>query len=417
MIYSSEHEILNNEGLEENNGKLFIKDKDFFLKTNIKNLVDTIILSESPHLKKVCHYVIYNTAIQLGIFPSSIQGLYTAIGKGRLDGFTIPAMNIRTLTYDLSRAVFKVAKKNNSSAFIFEIAKSEIKYTFQCPAEYSSLIMLAAIKEGYTGPIFIQADHFNIDPKKYTLNKDIEIAALKKIIKKAIESSFYNIDIDSSALVDISKTSIDDQQKDNYEICALFTKFIRNIQPKGIEISIGGEIGEVGLKNTTPEELKAFMKGYLKKIKNVKGISKISIQTGTSHGGVVLPDGSIAKVNIDFDTLTELSEIARKDYAIAGAVQHGASTLPNEAFHRFPENKCLEIHLATQFQNMVYDYLPLSLKEKIYTWLHRNCEEERQSDWTEDQFIYKTRKKALGFFKKDIFSISTELKEKILFSF
>ncbi len=413
MIYSSENEILNNEGLEENNGELFIKDKDFFLKTNVKKLVDTIIFAESSHLKKLCHYVTYNAAIQLGVFPSSIQSLYTAVGKGLVNGFTIPAINIRTLTYDLARAVFKAAKKNNSSAFIFEIAKSEMGYTFQHPAEYSSAIMLAAMKEGYTGPIFIQGDHFNIDQKKYLLNKDAEIDTLKKIIKDAIKSSFYNIDIDSSALVDISKTSLDEQQKDNYKVCAFLTKFIRDIQPEGIEVSIGGEIGEVGLKNTSPDELKTFMEGYLKALNGINGISKISVQTGTSHGGVVLPDGSIAKVNIDFDTLSELSRIARNDYALAGAVQHGASTLPNEAFHRFPENKCIEIHLATQFQNMVYNYLPLSLKEKIYAWLHRNCEKERNPDWTEDQFIYKTRKKALGFFKKDIFSISTELKEKI----
>ncbi len=416
MIYSLESDILNNDGLQENNGKLFIKNKEIFLKINVKNLVDTIILGNSSHLKKICHYVTYNTAIQLEVIPSSIQGLYDAIGKGLVNDFTIPAINIRTLTYNLTRAVFKAAKKNNSSTFIFEIAKSEIGYTFQHPAEYSSIIMLAAMKEEYTGPIFIQGDHFQINLKNYLLNKKTEIDILKKNIKDAIESLFYNIDIDSSTLVDITKSSLDEQQKDNYEVCSLLTKFIRDLQPEGIEISIGGEIGEVGLKNSTPQELKFFMEGYLNGIGNIKGISKISIQTGTSHGGVVLPDGSIAKVHIDFNTLNKLSEIARKNYNMAGAVQHGASTLPNEAFHRFPENKCVEIHLATQFQNMVYDYLPLSLKEKIYSWLHKNYEIERKPDWTEDQFIYKTRKKALGFFKKDIYSISTELKEKISFA-
>ena len=64
------------------------------------------------------------------------------------------------------------------------------------------------------------------------------------------------------------------------------------------------------------------------------GLSKISVQSGTSHGGVVLADGSIADVKLDLETLRELSEIARKEYGLSGAVQHGASTLPDDAFRQ-----------------------------------------------------------------------------------
>ena len=87
----------------------------------------------------------------------------------------------------------------------------------------------------------------------------------------------------------------------------------------------------------------------------MKGISKISVQTGTTHGGVPLADGSVAKVKLDFETLEKLSAAARADYGLAGAVQHGASTLPDEAFDRFPATGTAEIHLATGFQNIVYD--------------------------------------------------------------
>ena len=37
---------------------------------------------------------------------------------------------------------------------------------------------------------------------------------------------------------------------------------IRDLEPAGITISVGGEIGEVGGKNSTVEELRAFMDGY-----------------------------------------------------------------------------------------------------------------------------------------------------------
>jgi len=165
-------------------------------------------------------------------------------------------------------------------------------------------------------------------------------------------------------------------------------------------VSVGGEIGEVGGKNSTPEELQAYMDGYKKEIGSLKGISKISIQTGTSHGGVVLPDGTIAKVSIDFDTLTKLSEIGRKNYGMAGAVQHGASTLPSEAFHRFPEVGCAEIHLATQFQNMAYDYMPIPLKEKFMLGYTKNALEKKSQIGLMINLFIKLEKKLLDLLKK-----------------
>jgi fructose/tagatose bisphosphate aldolase len=269
------------------------------------------------------------------------------------------------------------------------------------------------MKEGHQGPVFFQGDHFQIKAANFLKDKKSEIKPLEDLIAEAIDSSFYNIDIDSSTLVDLNKPTIEEQQRLNFELCAHFTKIIRKLQPEGIEISVGGEIGEVGGKNSTPEELHAFMKCYLAEMTGQHGISKMSIQTGTSHGGVVLPDGSIAKVNIDFDALKNLSEIGRKEYGIAGCVQHGASTLPNEAFHHFPEVRCAEIHLATQFQNIVYDYMPLPLKEEIYGWIHEQCASEKKENQTDDQFVYKTRKKALGPFKKKIHSLPRDARAKI----
>lgn len=413
MIYKNEKEILNNNVIVEKNGQIVVTDPKLFRDKIIEKLLSTMILSDSAHLKRICYWVTHSAALSLGVVPSSIQGLYEARGRGDISGFTVPAMNLRTLTYDLSRAVFRAAKKINAGAFIFEIAKSEIGYTDQRPVEYTSVILLAAMKENYNGPVFIQGDHFQVKASNYLKDKEKEVSQLKDLIKEAVEANFYNIDIDSSTLVDLSKETIDDQQKLNCEVCAFFTKFIREIQPNGMDISVGGEIGEVGGKNSTPEEFTAFMKGYKERIGNIKGISKMSIQTGTTHGGVVLPDGSIAKVNIDFDTLKKLSGIGRRDYAIAGCVQHGASTLPNEAFNNFSKIECAEIHLATQFQNIVYDYLPLPLKEKIYDWIHNNCADEKKPNHTNDQFIYSARKKALGPFKKEIFSLSRDTKNKI----
>ena len=130
---------------------------------------------------------------------------------------------------------------------------------------------------------------------------------------------------------------------------------------------------------------------------------------------------------MDFDTLKTLSKIAREEYGLAGAVQHGASTLPQEAFHKFAECETAEVHLATEFQNMIYEskYFPQELKTKIYEWLKVNAASEKKEGETEEQFIYKTRKKALGPFKKEIMgmpcavrdAMAKEVEEKFDFLF
>lgn len=384
---------------------------------DMDNLILDLTLTENSEDKKTISKKIFDIAYKNGIYPSSINEFYRARGRGEFPGnFTVPAINLRVLTYDLAKAIFRVAKKNNAGAFIFEIAKSEMAYTSQPAIEYSAACLAAAVKEGWTGPVFIQGDHFQISAKNYRQDPEKEIESIKALILHALEAGFYNIDIDSSTVVDLSKTDIKKQQKLNYEICAQLTNFIRRNQPRGVEVSVGGEIGEVGSKNSTPEDLRAFMGGYLERLRKGRcPISKISIQTGTSHGGVVLPDGTIAKVKLDFDTLKNLSEIARKEYSLAGAVQHGASTLPADAFGKFPEVGTAEVHLATEFQNMVYEStrFPKELKAKIYEWIKTTQGSERKAEQTEEQFIYSTRKKALGPFKKDIMGLPASVRDAI----
>ncbi len=346
-----------------------------------------------------------------GIFPASIQRLYEAASKGLYQGITVPAINIRGITYLVARAVFRAAQKNRVGAFIFEIARSEMGYTRQRPAEYVACILAAAIKEGFRGPVFIQGDHFQVRRGKYRADPEAELGEIRELIGEAISAGFLNIDIDASTLVDVDKPSVAEQQAENCRVTAEMTRFIRGLEPEGVTISVGGEIGEIGKGNSTVADLRAFMTGYLSRLgPDVKGISKISVQTGTSHGGVVLPDGSIANVQLDFKTLEELSRVAREEYGLGGAVQHGASTLPDEAFDIFPKVGTLEVHLATGFQNIIYEspHFPRELLEEINHHLLTSYRNERRPGETDEQFLYKTRKKAFGDFKKEMWSIPEE---------
>jgi fructose/tagatose bisphosphate aldolase len=298
--------------------------------------------------------------------------------------------------------------KDKVGAFIFEIARSEISYTAQKPGEYAACVLAAAIREGYKGPVFIQGDHFQVSLAKYRENPDSELNNIKELVRDSINAGFFNIDIDASTLVDMSKSSLEEQQEKNSAVTAEMTRFIRSIEPKGVTVSVGGEIGEIGKGNSTVTDLRAFIDGYRRHLgKEMEGISKISVQTGTTHGGVVLPDGSVAQVSIDFNTLKELSKVAREEYGLGGAVQHGASTLPDEAFDMFPQVDTVEVHLATGFQNILFDSprFPPELLAAINRHLDTKYPQERKTGETEEQFIYKTRKRAFGDFKKELWHL------------
>ena len=350
-------------------------------------------------------------ASSLGIYPASIQSLYEAAGKGLYRNTTVPAMNLRGMTYKVARAVLRAALKNKVGAFTFEIARSEIGYTKQSPGEYTACVLAAAIKEGFKGPVFIQGDHYQVNAGKYVTEPGKELKAIEALIRESVDAGFLNIDIDASTVVDLKQQTLDKQQEKNSLITADMTKFIRQMEPKGVSVSVGGEIGEVGGRNSTVEDLRAFMTGYRKLLgSGVKGVSKISVQTGTTHGGVVLPDGSLAKVELDFKVLEELSKAAREEYGMAGAVQHGASTLPEEAFSLFPKVGTAEVHLATGFQNIIYDspYFPKDLLDDISGHLVNNYSHEAKKGETREQFLYKTRKRAFGDFKREIWSLPEE---------
>jgi len=421
MIYQNEDQLRKGcqSILDFGGNDILILDKAGFREKLIDDLVYTAVFSPDPALQEAASYLIRRAAPGLGIIPASIQSLYEAMGRKEATGFTVPAINIRGITYHVAQAVFRAAINGKVGPIIFEIARSEIGYTRQRPQEYTCAVLAAAVKSGWKGPVFLQGDHFQINAKKFATDAKKETEAVKDLIREAIQAGFYNIDIDTSTQVDLSQTAIKDQQRSNFALAAELTALIRDLEPKGITVSVGGEIGEVGGKNSTVEELQVFMDGYLEELKkhgrDHKGISKISVQTGTTHGGVPLADGTVAKVKIDFDVLAKLSETAREQYGLSGAVQHGASTLPDEAFDRFPATGTAEIHLATGFQNIIYDSkgFPAPLRAKIYDHLKAELSGEWKEKDTEEQFIYKTRKKGFGPFKLELWSLPADVMDEI----
>ena len=397
--------------------RLVIDDEIGFRGAGIRDLAWTAAFTTDEATTAAAQWLVWEASQVLGAHSASIQDLYAARGRGEVHGFTVPAINIRAQTFDMARTVFEAAEQSDVGTVILELARSEQTYTYQRPIDYVTAVLAGAIAANWRAPVFIQGDHYQFNTKKYAADPEAMTEEIRRACRLAVEAGYRNIDIDSSTLVDLSKPTIDEQQRENYVRAAELTALIRTLETDGVTISVGGEIGEVGHKNSTVEELEAYLGGYRRELDartpGAHGISKVSVQTGTSHGGVPLPDGGVAEVKLDFEVLRELGEVARA-HGLAGAVQHGASTLPDELFHRFPAIETAEIHLATGFQNAIYEHpaFPKGLQEQIESWCFSNALDERKEGQTDQQFVYTTRKKAIGPFKRELWDLET--KDEIL---
>ncbi len=398
--------------------RLRIDNERAFRTEAIRNVAWTAAFSEDPATAEAAQWIVWEAAQALGARSASIHELYMARARGEVSGFTVPAINIRAQTFDMARVAYETAIKLDAAAVILELARSEQTYTFQRPIDYSTAVLAGAIAAGWRGPVFLQGDHYQFNAKKYGTDPEAMTEEIRRACRLAIDAGYRNIDIDASTLVDLSLDVEESQQRTNYERTAELVALIRSLEPDGVTVSVGGEIGEVGKVNSTEAELRAYLDGLRRELASqapdLPGISKVSVQTGTSHGGMVMPDGTVGTVAVDFAVHERLGEIARREYGLAGTVQHGASTLPDELFHTFRDVETAEIHLATGFQNLLYEHpaFPKALHEQVQAWCFANALDERKDDQTDQQFVYTTRKKALGPLKRELWDLET--KDEIL---
>jgi len=439
-----------------------LSEEEIEIKNEIKlrdELIDELVLeatfNQDKDVMELCRQLIKNIAIKKGIVLSSVYEHYTRKASDKRK-FTVPAINVRGMAYNTARAIFQAVKKDKVSALILEIAKSEIKYTEQRPREFTTSILAAAIKEDYQGILFLQGDHFQINSDKYKLNPTEERESIKKLIREAVEAGFYQIDLDMSTLVDWSKEDYQAQQINNYKETASLTAYVRDLEKElkldklGIVINLGGEIGEIGKgikgRNSTVEDLRTFMKGYLEELDSlskekgyeIKGITKIAVQSGTQHGGIRDEKGTLIKgVKVSFNTLAELGKAAREEYGLAGVVQHGASTLDPRCFVLFAgypspkgfeisedllsdknikilsENPAAEVHLATAYQDTILDHpaFPKDLAQEIKKWVLDNFPPKEGEDW--EKAYINNRKNAWGPFKYKLWNLPPDVQEDL----
>ena len=185
------------------NGGVRVKDAAALRGDTIDRLAHTAVFGQGE-VRDAARWLIWEVGWEVGVKSASIDSLYQASSREEYSGSTVAAINVRAMAYDFARAIVASAKRRNVGSFIFELARSEMGYTDQSCDEFATVMMAAAIKEGHTGPIFIQGDHYQADAKKYATDPESVIDGLKKLIREAIAAGYGNIDIDTSTLVDLS---------------------------------------------------------------------------------------------------------------------------------------------------------------------------------------------------------------------
>ncbi len=404
-----------------------IEDSSVVSVTNEAKLQDEVIytlsfnasVNENEDVKQSAIAWINAIAQARGIQPWTNNDFYDEKQSGTHEFFTVPAVNARMVAFHKVRAAVRAADALGLPHIIFELAVSEVGYTGQQKDEYAALVKAAYVSLGITNrKIYIQADHYQLDPKKYAANKDEEVKRLQGLIEKALENGVYNIDIDTSKFETADESKSDrENQSENARLTAELFHFIRQYEKDHdlpCVVSIGGEVGEVGGENTQYPQVNAYLEMVKERATELgsgdaKGLSKISINVGSAHGGVLGPDGK------PLDTVP-LNFVAHHDLYMKGAdpmspgahvlpVQHGASTLPKKYFSLFPAMHTAEIHLATGFQNIVWDVLEKedeALHEKMKNMVHEKFAEKIKGHKTEAIGFIKERKRVTEFFKREL---------------
>jgi fructose-bisphosphate aldolase, class II len=291
-----------------------------------------------------------------------------------------------------------MAAKEMDAAVIFEIAKSEVKYTGQPPKVFVDNILKCAKDVGFNQPYVIHGDHIGV---KSPDAKDVESAA--DLIKAEIAAGFTSFAIDASHNFKLDAPTVREQLKDNIEI----TTKLCGLIPKDASLEV--EVGEVGRTDpktgekaiTTVEEAATYIKAI-----NENGYKPdlLATNNGTSHGNIYDKAGNPIPKSINVERTGEIAN-AIKPYGVKVA-QHGITGTPLEYMPRLIEAGIAKGNVGTNWQNIAVASMPSGLVKRMEEWTLK-CEESakmrtKKPTVKDSELIGKNIKNSIVIFKPEI---------------
>ena len=352
----------------------------------IRDLAWTAAFATDEATIAAAQWLVWEAGRALGAHSASIQELYVARARGEVHGFTVPAINLRAQTFDMARTVYEAAAAADVGAVILELARSEQTYTFQRPIDYATAVLAGAIAAGWRGPglhpgrpLPVQREEVRSRPRgddrgdpaglpprhrgRLSQHRHRQLDPGRPVEAEPSTSSSTRTTVraaELTALIRIARDRRRDGQRRR-----------RDRRGRQAELERGGAASP-----TSTATAASSTRGRRARSGSPRSASRPARRMAASR----CPDGSVAEVKLDFEVLRGSASVAR-EYGLAGAVQHGASTLPDELFHRFPAVETAEIHLATGFQNALYEHpaFPAELHREIEAWCYANAARRAQA--------------------------------------
>ena len=363
-------------------------------------------------------WIVWEASQELGVRSASIQELYLARARGEVGGFTVPAINLRAQTFDMARTIYETAAAADVGTVILELARSEQTYTFQRPVEYVTSVLAGAIAAGWTGPVFIQGDHYQFNAAKYAADPEKMTEEIRGACRQAIEVGYRNIDIDSSTLVDLSRPTVDDQQRTNYERAAELTALIRELEPAGRddqrrrrdrrgrqeELDRGGA---AGLSRRLPARARRPAAGRARHQQGQRPDRARATAACRSPTGRSRPSSSTSRSSAGSARWPGATAWPAASSTARAPCPTSCSTTsrpwrPPRSTSRPASRTCSSSTRPSR---------PSSTRA-IHDWCFANALDERKADQTDEQFVYTSRKKSIGPFKRQLWDLAT--KDEIL---
>ncbi|HEX3157182.1 MAG TPA: aldolase [Gemmatimonadaceae bacterium] len=388
--------------------RVTVRDADALESPRLDALVRSAVFGEMA-VRERARWLLWELARAAGVRVASMHELGAARARGEVGGFAVPAVSLRGPAYVGARAVFRVARRLDAGAFALTIARAEIAHADQRPAEYVSVVLGAALREGYRGPVFLQADHFRVNPVTYAADPEGEVAALKQLAREAVEAGCWNVDLDTSALARRDVTAPASRQQPNAEVTADVLAYLREHEPRGATICVGAELGTLDVRrHDAAAELRAFLTGVQqglgrRKGDGVAGLSKVGVRTAAMAGRT--PLGGEAVGRPEAWALAALSRLARMEYGLAGTVHYASAGLPAGALAEFARADVAQVHLGARFQQLLLDALPGELSAAMEAWAIEHAPGLRQPGESMADAVERARWKALGPFKRAIWEL------------
>jgi len=346
----------------------------------IDALIQTALFAESEEVKSFTRWLIRETGKQIGNFPASLHPLYQTLADDSENvshQYVIPSIDISGMTYEMARAVYRARQRTDTGPVIFELNDSDQMADATPLSDYTVSVIAAAIKEQHAengwGPIFLKRNlKVNIDRSSEELEG--KLRELTDTIDRTLDAGIYNISIDAS-VPDGDDNTVEPDPTENARITAELVRYIRSKEPKNTPVTVSGTLTISENLTIAPKQLRTFLQEFQQQIsseeaeKDVRGIATVSIRRSNNSADNSGSDGKLVWSDSNKDMLTNLSNIAREEFALFGIVPRDIPQLSEQSLSDLSDENVTELQYSRDFQNFILNHprFPRHLGKQIQT--------------------------------------------------